>query len=128
MTDQHTAAAAARAFDAGVNVEDEIADALYLLDYAVANGVKTADGHPLSQDIVTTVKGAAEKIGLLADGTHLTTLSAVDWGGVRDGLLRPRHRPRTGHRRDASQHANRALRAALLVAAHPPSATPLRSH
>jgi hypothetical protein len=79
MTDPLTAATTAKASDTSVNVRQEVADALYLLDYAVANGVKTADGHPLSQDVVTAIKSAAEKIGLLAGGAQTATLSAADW-------------------------------------------------
>ena len=79
MADPFAATATAKASDTGVNVRQEVADALYLLDYAVANGVKTAEGHPLSQDVVTAIKSAAEKIGLLAGGAQTETLSAADW-------------------------------------------------
>jgi hypothetical protein len=68
---------AANSSPSGVNVRQEVADALYLLDYAVANGVKPTDGHTLAQDHVNTIKATAEKIGLI--GTATSTLSAADW-------------------------------------------------
>ena len=57
MADQVAATASSKPSDIGVNVGQEVSDALNLLDYAVANGVKTTDGHPLSQDIVTSHQG-----------------------------------------------------------------------
>jgi len=56
----------------------EVADALHLLDYAVANGVKTADGNPLPNDVVVAIKSAAEKLGL-QETPSAVTLSAADW-------------------------------------------------
>jgi len=57
----------------------EVTDALSLLDYAVANGVKTADGNPLPHDIVAAIKSAAEKLGLLGSNASTATLLAADW-------------------------------------------------
>lgn len=57
-----------------------VADALMMLDYAVGAGVKSADGHPIAQDIITKIEGTATKLGML-DGKPADTaaLSADDW-------------------------------------------------
>ena len=57
-----------------------VADALMMLDYAVGAGVKSADGHPIAQDIIAKIEGTAAKLGML-DGKPADTaaLSADDW-------------------------------------------------
>lgn len=57
----------------------EVADALYLLDYAVANGIKTVDKTAIPQTIVAIIKTTAEKLGLAGGGDSAATLSAADW-------------------------------------------------
>jgi len=57
-----------------------VTDALLLLDYAIGSGVKTADGHPIADDVITTIESTADKLGLL-DGKpgNTAALSASDW-------------------------------------------------
>jgi hypothetical protein len=57
-----------------------VSDALMMLDYAVGSGVKAADGHPIPQDIITTIESTAAKLGM-RDGKpgDATTLSTDDW-------------------------------------------------
>jgi hypothetical protein len=62
--------------------EQQVADALMMLDYAISAGVKAVDGHPISQDVVATIENTAGKLGL-TDGkpndTQRNTLTAPDW-------------------------------------------------
>jgi hypothetical protein len=60
------------------DIRREIIDALYLLDYAVANGVKTKDGNPLPQDTLNAIKGAAGKAGVMPGGPA-GDFTAQDW-------------------------------------------------
>lgn len=46
---------------------EETSDALYLLDYAVAAGVKSKDDLPLVRDVVAIIKITAAKLGLFGD-------------------------------------------------------------
>jgi hypothetical protein len=58
----------------------EVRDALTLLDYAVAAGVKTKDGLAIAADIVTKIKMAAAKLGLLESVSGTTgELSPEEW-------------------------------------------------
>lgn len=58
----------------------EVKDALLLLDYAVAAGVKTKDGLTLPADIVTTIKVTAAKLGLFEKVSVTTSdVAAADW-------------------------------------------------
>jgi hypothetical protein len=83
MAAQQSAAAALAA--RSVNVKQEVDDALLLLDYAVANGVKTVDKNPLPQNIGAVIKGAAEKLGVLsANAPANATLQAADWAVFED--------------------------------------------
>jgi hypothetical protein len=82
MSDQQSAAATSAN---GVNVRQEVADALFLLDYAVANGIKTKDGTPLPDGIAATLKGSAEKLGLLDGGAGgPVKLTAADWAAFEE--------------------------------------------
>ena len=53
----------------------EVRDALDLLDYAVAAGVKTKDGLAIATDIMTKIKITATKLGLMA--THVVAAAIV---------------------------------------------------
>ena len=63
--------------------EQQVADALTMLDYAVSAGVKAADGKTLSHDIVAKIEGTASQLGLFdakaGDGGAQTTLTADEW-------------------------------------------------
>jgi hypothetical protein len=67
--------------------EQQVADALTMLDYAVSAGVKAADGHTLSHDIIAKIEETASKLGLFdansadksGDAATRATLSAEDW-------------------------------------------------
>jgi hypothetical protein len=72
-----TPAPASKAVVRGIDIAREVADALFLLDYAVANGVKTADGNLLPENIIVAIKTAAEKLG--AAGTDKAGLAAAEW-------------------------------------------------
>jgi len=50
------------------HMEQQVNDALLLLDYAVGSGTKTADGLPIPQDSVRHIETMAAKLGLLEDG------------------------------------------------------------
>jgi hypothetical protein len=60
----------------------QVGDALMMLDYAIGSGVKTADGHPIPQDIVNAIESTADKLGLLdgkSGGGSTASISASDW-------------------------------------------------
>lgn len=65
--------------------ERQVADALMMLDYAISSGVKAADAHPISHDIVATIETTAGKLGLVdgklgeAGGTARNALSVAEW-------------------------------------------------
>ncbi len=67
--------------------EQQVADALTMLDYAVSAGVKAADGHTLSLDLIAKIEETASKLGLFdpnspdksGDAATRATLSPEDW-------------------------------------------------
>ena len=57
--------------------EQLVADALLLRDYAIGTGFKTADGHAVAHDIITTIESTATK--LESKSGDAAALSANDW-------------------------------------------------
>jgi hypothetical protein len=57
--------------------EQLVADALLMRDYAIGTGFKTADGHAVAHDIITTIESTATK--LESKSGDAAALSANDW-------------------------------------------------
>ena len=63
-------------------MEQQVADALLLLDYAVSAGTKTADDLPIPQESVQQIESMAAKLGLLNGGAAAGAVRNVapeDW-------------------------------------------------
>jgi hypothetical protein len=64
------------------HVERQAADALLLLDYAIAIGAKTADGLPIPQDLIRRIEEMAVKLGLRdgsGDAGAARGIAADEW-------------------------------------------------
>ena len=62
--------------------ERKVADALLLLDFAVSAGIKSAEGHLISRDDVSTIESTAAKLGLLrqkSEGGSAANIAPADW-------------------------------------------------
>ena len=82
MSDQQDTSASSASVSP-VDVKREVADALFLLDYAVANGAKTRDGTLLPDGIGAALKTSAEKLGLVGGGAG-GNLTAAEWAAFED--------------------------------------------